>query len=204
MELEGTTQVNSLPSSTLNQPEQPAQIENIKISNPLQQQISSRENDINTTKNSNLENTEYNELISSLQVASQNGQTKLPDRNISQETTHILTDETIKPNYIPESKNNDYIDNDISPEEIIDYNNNIEKTDSNLDKIYNELKYPILIGILYFLFQLPIIQKYLYKIIPSLFKADGNPNIFGYLLNSTLFAVIYYFLIKSFNYFSKL
>ncbi len=189
----GTTALGELPISGLSNSNIPVvQTENIKISNPLQQQISSRETDINKPSGANESAESYNELIAGLQNASQQGQTELPDRNIPQQTTNLTTDETIQPNYIPESEENKYVENQITNEDVINYNNNLENQNNNLDNIYQELQQPILIAILYFLFQLPIIQKYLYKIIPGLFKSDGNPNIFGYILNSVLFSVIFY------------
>lgn len=201
----GTTALGELPISGLSNSNIPlVQSENIKISNPLQEQISSRETDINKPSGQNESAESYNELIAGLQNASQQGQTELPDRNIPQQTTNLTTDETIQPNYIPESKENKYVENEITNEDVINYNKNLESQSNNFDNIYQELQLPILIAILYFLFQLPIIQKYLYKIIPGLFKSDGNPNIFGYILNSLLFSVIFYALLKGLDYFSSL
>lgn len=201
----GTTALGELPISGLSNSNIPlVQSENIKISNPLQEQISSRETDINKPSGQNESAESYNELIAGLQNASQQGQTELPDRNIPQQTTNLTTDETIQPNYIPESKENKYVENEITNEDVINYNKNLESQSNNFDNIYQELQLPILIAILYFLFQLPIIQKYLYKIIPGLFKSDGNPNIFGYVLNSMLFSVIFYALLKGLDYFSSI
>ena len=145
----------------------------------------------------------YNELIQGLQSASQQGQTTLPDRNIPQNTTNITTDEAIQPNYIPEPQTDNYVDNQVSNEEVLSYNKNLEDSSYNIENIYQELQQPILIAVLYFLFQLPIIQKYLFKIVPSLYKTDGNPNIFGYIINSILFSALFYFLLKGLNYFSS-
>lgn len=201
----GTTALGELPISGLSNSNIPVvQTENIKISNPLQEQISSRETDINKSSGKNEGAESYNELIAGLQNASQQGQTDLPDRNIPQQTTNFTTDETIQQNYIPESEDNKYVENEITNQDVINYNNNLESQTNNFDNIYQELQQPILIAILYFLFQLPIIQKYLYKIIPGLFKSDGNPNIFGYILNSLLFSVIFYALLKGLDYFSSL
>ena len=203
--MEGTTSLGELPLSTSHNSNIPVvQSENIQISNPLQQQISSRETDINNSSTQNQTVESYNELIQGLQSASQQGQTALPDRNIPQETTNITNDESIQPNYIPESKSENYIDNLVSSEEVLNYNENLEKKNYNIENIYQELHQPILIAVLYFLFQLPIIQKYLYKIIPALFKSDGNPNIYGYIINSLLFGIIFYFLLKGLNYFSSI
>lgn len=205
--MEGTSDITSLPNYSDEKSEIPAQqnsnvslninsTENIKISNPISQQVA-------------LDNVaspeQYNEIIASLQKASQSGQTQLPDRNISQNTDNIITDDAVKLNYIPktETETEKYIDNTITTDEVINYNNSLEKTENSIDFIYQELKIPIIITILYFLFQLPIIQKYLYKVIPGLYKTDGNPNFLGYLLNSILFGSIFYFITKSLDYISS-
>ncbi len=203
--MSGTTSVNDLPIfNSSNSNIQLVQSENINISNPLQQQIPSRELDINTSNNDLTNIESYNELISGLQNASKNGQTTLPDRNIPQNTTSHTIDEIIQPNYIPENKEYKYVENEITNNDIISYNKKMKDEINSIDNYYQEFQQPILIAILYFLFQLPIIHKYLYKIIPSLFKADGNPSFIGYLLNSIIFSIIFYLLTKIINYFSSI
>ena len=119
--------------------------------------------------------------------ASQSGITTLPSRDIPMNTNTIVQDEQIKPNYVPENNNN-YINDNITITDTINVdNNNINR----LDEFYNNLQTPILLAILYFIFQLPIFQKYLIKYIPSLFGKDGNKNIYGYIFYSILFGITY-------------
>ena len=181
----------------------PAQIENIAISNPLETQISSRETDINKMSNQAQDQQNYNEMISSLQKATQSGQTNLPDRNIPTNTNNLTTDANIQQEHIENPPTQFKIENDTTPNDILDHNKKIEDNAAILESYYQELQLPILIAVLYFLFQLPIIQKYLFKIIPALFKSDGNPNIWGYVFNSLAFGLSYYLLIKALNYFSQ-
>ena len=174
----------------------------IAISNPLESQISSRETDIDKISNQNQDQQNYNEMISSLQKATLSGQTNLPDRNIPTTTTNLTTDENIQQEHIPKPSVQFDIENNTTSEDILDHNKKLEKNTSIIENYYQEFHEPILIAVLYFLFQLPIFQKYLYKIIPSLFKSDGNPNVFGYLINSIVFGISFYFIIKGLNYFS--
>ena len=67
---------------------------------------------------------------------------------------------------------------------------------SNLDNLYDEIQVPLLIGVLFFLFQLPVFKKILYKYFPILFFKDGNVNIYGYSFMSVLFSVFYYLIHK--------
>ena len=63
--------------------------------------------------------------------------------------------------------------------------------------LFNELQIPIIIALLYFLFQLPAIKKYSKAMMPFLFKEDGNPNLYGYVVNSIMFASMVYVLLKA-------
>ena len=63
---------------------------------------------------------------------------------------------------------------------------------------------PLLVAILYFLFNLPIIRKYMYKYIPNIFNKDGNPNFIGYIVNSILFGLLYYIMNNSIQNLTKI
>ena len=140
----------------------------------------------------------YNELVGQIQQADKMGATQLPSRDIPQITNDITMDTSTKPNYIPEQeKIEDYINNYQTPDELIEENQLDETRMDSLELTYRELQMPLLIAILYFLFNLPIVRKYLRGFIPNLFKSDGNPNLTGYIVNSLLFAFIYYLLNKA-------
>lgn len=140
----------------------------------------------------------YNELVGQIQQADKMGATQLPSRDIPQITNDITMDTSTKPNYIPEQeKIEDYINNYQTPDEIIEENQQDETRMDSLELTYRELQMPLLIAILYFIFNLPIVRKYLRGFIPNLFKSDGNPNLTGYIVNSLLFAFIYYLLNKA-------
>jgi hypothetical protein len=72
---------------------------------------------------------------------------------------------------------------------------------NSLDDMYNEIQTPLLLGVLYFLFQLPFFRKFLFSYIPILFANDGNLNINGYIFTSALYGLIYYVLNKTTHYF---
>jgi hypothetical protein len=66
----------------------------------------------------------------------------------------------------------------------------------NMENIYRLIQIPLLVGILYFAFQLPITRKYILKYLPSVFNSDGNYNISGLVFMSVLFALGYFGLTK--------
>jgi hypothetical protein len=75
------------------------------------------------------------------------------------------------------------------------YNTNLNRQNS-LDDMYNEIQTPLLLSVLYFLFQLPFFRKFLYGYFPILFSNDGNLNINGFMFSSVLFGLIFYGLNK--------
>ena len=109
----------------------------------------------------------------------------------------LLWMKQLNQNYISEQERlEDYIQNYETPDELIEKNQQDEKNQDSLENFYQEMQMPILIAILYFLFNLPIIRKYLYKFLPKMFEKDGNPNLYGYVFNSLVFAFLYYLLTK--------
>jgi hypothetical protein len=90
-------------------------------------------------------------------------------------------------NYIDDYETNDNI--------IQNYNKKL-KNDNTLDTLYDEIQVPLLLVILYFIFQLPIFKSTLFKYIPLLCGKDGNMNINGIVFTSILYGGLYYFLSK--------
>ena len=172
--------------------------ENIKLEidhNKIQQQ---RDNDPAINQQN------LNNFITGIQQASAAGMTALPSRDIPQNQEVLTRDQQIKPNYIPapDQQQQDYIREHQTNEDIIrEHMRRQQKTDS-LDNLYNELQIPILLAVLYFTFQLPVVRKNVFKFLPSLFSKDGNPNLSGYIMNSLLFAALYFGLNKGMKYFA--
>jgi hypothetical protein len=135
-----------------------------------------------------------NRFVNDIQQASANGGLNLPSRDIPQNPTNITNDETIQENYIPKTSNNDYITEYQTNEQILNKNYNKDENKKKIDNIYNQLSTPLLISLLYFLFQLPVVRNNFYKLFPMCYTVSGNFNILGYILNSILFGLIYFVL----------
>jgi hypothetical protein len=151
-----------------------------------------------------LDQNTISQIVSGLQQASITGATQLPSRDIPQTIDNLIQDPAIQQNYIPPEQNKDYIrEYDEDNNAIINnYNKNIRYKDS-LDELYDEIQVPLLISVLYFLFQLPIFKKYLYKFFPALFSKDININLYGLLFMSALFGLLFYLLSKVMATYSK-
>ena len=143
----------------------------------------------------------YNEIIGQIQHADKMGATRLPSRDIPQNPTSITMDENVKPNFIPEDIDArrdapDYIANYETPNDVLEKYDADEENRENLEILYRELQTPILLAVLYFLFNLPAVRKGLHRFIPNLFGSDGNPNLYGYAFNSIAFAALFFALNK--------
>ena len=145
-----------------------------------------------------------NKIISGIQQAAENDMTSLPNRDIPYQPERITRDPQTQPNYIPKTaKNSDYIEEDMDYEEMMKRNKNEKNEKDRLDIIYDELQTPVVISILFFAFQLPIINKLILKFAPSLFFNDGNPKFTGYLFKTSLFSFLYYVSNKVLTTFSE-
>ena len=137
-----------------------------------------------------------NELVSGIQQASANGGTSLPSRDIPTNTVHFADDQ-VKPNYVPQQEQSDYIHNTDTEQDILARRMKNQNSRDSLEILYDEFQIPIIIGLLYFIFQLPIVKSKVLAILPSLFNKDGNPNLTGYIINSVFFGLAYYIISKS-------
>ncbi len=143
-----------------------------------------------------LDQTTINQIVSGLQQASTTGATQLPSRDIPRNIDGITQDPYIQPNYIPPPQIRDYINEDETTEKMVQNYNRDLKNSNSLDDMYSEVQTPLLLAVLFFLFQLPFFKKLLLSYIPALFLKDGNYNINGYIFLSILFGLIYYVINK--------
>ena len=150
-----------------------------------------------------LDQVTISQIVNGLQQASLAGATQLPSRDIPLQTEQLTNDAQINPNYIPQpsQRDRDYI-NDANYDDINDYYR-ADKNQNSLDSLYDELQAPLLLAVLYFLFQLPFFKKSIFKYFPFFCNSDGNYNFNGLVFTCFLFGFIYYSLSKSVRNFSK-
>ena len=144
-----------------------------------------------------LDQNTINQIVNGLQYASSTGVTQLSSRDIPMTTNTITQDPSIQPNYIPPiKKTEDYIEDNENDEDIINSYNKNANIQNSLDDLYSEIQTPLLLSIMYFLFQLPFFRKNLFAFFPFLFSKDGNFNLYGFLFTSVLFGTVFYILNK--------
>ena len=144
-----------------------------------------------------------NRIVRGIQSAADTGMTQLPSRHIPMDTNHVTQDQQIKPNYIPPPEKRNYIEEEESIEAAIAENKSNQKATDRLDHLYEEIQLPILIMLLFFIFQMPFVQMKLKTTLPSLFLKDGNPTLSGYAFKTVLFGLGFYGLQKASVYLSE-
>lgn len=143
-----------------------------------------------------------------IQQLNQLGHQRLPSRDIVQDTSQYLHDDAVHANYIPKpSQQSDFVREHYElTEKRLQEHEDKKRRESKLDWILTEIQTPILVAILFFLFQLPVINTLIFKRLAflSLYDADGNFNLLGLILKSSLFGSVYYSLRSMMNFLSEI
>jgi hypothetical protein len=157
------------------------------------------QSDPSSSSSLSLDQNTISQIVNGLQQASIAGMTALPSRDIPRNTDSIVADPHVQPNYIPPpvSTRQDYI----SDEQV--YITTEKDSRNSFDTLYDEIQAPLLLGMLYFIFQLPTFKRFFFQYFSFLFNNDGNYNIQGFFFMSFLFGFLYYILIKLMSHFSK-
>lgn len=123
-------------------------------------------------------------------------QQRLPSRDIPMNQLQFQQDEEIQPNYVPRAKlTSDYIrEYEAASEESLRSHEREKHREKTAGNLFSDLQVPILIAVLYFIFQMPIVTTLLYKYFSflTIHNADGNMNFTGLLLKSVLFGSLFY------------
>jgi len=189
---------NSLATSTMNSSAMNSSATNDQIKNYGEQLNAER-----AANNAQINPIDYtSQLTSVLKEANAVGATLLPSRDIPQNTLSIQSDQQIKPDYIPE-KANDYIGDILNKEKIISDQQKKQNTSDNVEYIFQRIQMPLLIGLLYFIFQLPYVRQSIFAMFPNLYYKDGSQKLSGYIFNSILFSSFYGFILVAINYLNK-
>ena len=170
---------------------------------PIPQQGPS-EPQVSTGVPQTLDRESINSIVTGLQQASAAGVTQLMSRDMPTSSDHIVNDQQVDVNYVPpvDENHDNYLDREEDDEDILNaYNKKVSK-ENQFDKLYDDLQTPLMLAILFFIFQLPFLKKQLFLLVPALFMNDGNYNLYGFLVVSILFAVSYQLITKSLDLFN--
>ena len=167
-------------------------------------QNSVEQNSMNRKNIAELSKDSINKIIQGLQDASQTGSTNLPSRDIPMMTEQIMQDNSARPNFVPSppAEKANYIQDEETMETLINQKKNQHK--NNMDNFYDEIQTPLLIMIMYFIFQLPTFKNSMLKNFPLFFFKNKEYNFKGMVFNTILFGGFYYLIMKSIKYLSEL
>ena len=154
-----------------------------------------------------VDTTQYNAYLPPASATNE-PQVRLPSRDIPMETSGYMQDEEIQPNYIPKPKLNvDYLrDYEVTDDIELKTHKQKKHRESMIDTLLTEFQAPIFVAILFFIFQMPVVNSLLYKRLSFLpiYNMDGNINFHGLLLKSAIFGAFYYSMKNIIDYISSI
>jgi hypothetical protein len=115
-----------------------------------------------------------------------NTKTELPSRDIPRETLEHVADPQITPTYIP-PKPAPYIES--QPVHV----------ESKLERFADDFRIPIMIALLYFIYETSAVHTFLVRIAPTLITDTTS----GLLIKSVCFGMMYYATFMGMDYLSK-
>lgn len=140
-------------------------------------------------------------------------QQHLPSRDIPMNSvqSHYTHDEQIQSNYIPPlpdhvRKTTEYIKQyDEATERKIEGHEQMKQKQSRMDSLIEQGQLPFLVAILFFIFHMPIVSSYIFTRFAFLeiYNSDGNFNVYGLLLKSSIFGIVFYGLSKGITFLSE-
>ena len=144
----------------------------------------------------------------SLEMLQNMTQQRLPSRDIPTNTVQCSNDEAVQPNYIPKHNvERDYVKDhyDMTEQNLKEYEQQ-KRQQNHWDSILNDIQVPFFIAILFFFFQLPILNTFIFKRFSflSLYNEDGNFNMAGLFFKSLMFGTMYYSVHKFTTFISEI
>lgn len=154
------------------------------------------------TQNAELSKDSINKIIEGLQQASTSGSTSLQSRDIPMSMDQITHDFTARPNFVPATEKINYIQDEETMETLIKQKR--EEKKNQMEYFYDEIQTPLLVMVMFFVFQLPIFKKSMVNNFQAFFQRNGNYNLKGMVFTTVLFGGFYYSIIKTIKYLSEL
>ena len=131
-------------------------------------------------------------MMQNIEHASKQGMTSLNTPLETQSTVNIMTDNTSNSNFIPETTTTDYIDNYLSPAQINALQQQQENNNNKYETIFETIKLPLVVALLFLIFTLPSTKLFLFKQLPFFFNTDMSFTTKGQIAISFIFAALYY------------
>jgi hypothetical protein len=198
-----STSISSLPNElSIEKNKEPVTL-NVKEKN-FNEKISHQNPAPAITQTAELSKDSINKIIEGLQQASSSGSTSLQSRDIPMSMEQITHDFTARPNFVPNTaaEKVNYIQDEETMETLIKQKR--EEKKNQMEYFYDEIQTPLLVMVMFFVFQLPIFKKSMVNNFQAFFHRNGNYNLKGMVFTTVLFGGFYYSIIKTIKYLSEL
>jgi hypothetical protein len=198
-----STSISSLPNElSIEKNKEPITL-NVKEKN-FNEKISQQNTAPAITQTAELSKDSINKIIEGLQQASSSGSTSLQSRDIPMSMEQITHDFTARPNFVPNTaaEKVNYIQDEETMETLIKQKR--EEKKNQMEFFYDEIQTPLLVMVMFFVFQLPIFKKSMVNNFQAFFHRNGNYNLKGMVFTTVLFGGFYYSIIKTIKYLSEL
>ena len=119
--------------------------------------------------------------------------TSLPPRDIPRETIAQTVDPQVNTTYVP-PKQPAYIE-----QQQVQY---VQPTQGKIEKLLDEFKLPILLSVLYFIFQLPAMNAFIIRMIPSV-AVNTELTMVGIGVKSIMYGAAYHFAMMGIDYLNQ-
>jgi hypothetical protein len=125
----------------------------------------------------------------------------LPPRDMPMDQTQYTNDEQIQANYIPPIPlENINTTNEFMRQYEIEKNKELQthqekkKKKSKKEEIVEQTQIPIFVAVLFFLFNMPLVNSMIFKRLAflNIYDSDGHFNTYGLFLKSASFGLLYY------------
>jgi hypothetical protein len=134
------------------------------------------------------------------QMPQQMPQQTLPSRDIPQDQGSLVQDIQVQPNYVPPVPDTvrttaEYMKQyDETTDRKIAAHKQEKESQSRMDKMVEQGQVPVLVAMLFFIFQMPIVDVYVFKYLSfmALHDTDGNFTLNGLIMRSAAFGAIFY------------
>ena len=126
------------------------------------------------------------------------------NRGVPQDTTAYQHDEQVIANHIPMPKlTTDYLrEYEEKLKSLSVEHQKAKHQESLLTSVYDEMQIPILIGVMFFMFQMPFVNSAMFKYLSfmKIYNEDGNLNLYGMVFKSIVFGLLYFGFIRITTY----
>lgn len=129
------------------------------------------------------------------QYMQQQQQMPLPSRDMPMDMSHLTNDIETTANYVPPPKHKNYIAaTDDDETELRQKKKRKDRRARMAEDLFDMLQRPMILGLIFFLFQMPALNGFIHRNMPflNMYNGEGGITTWGITIKSVLFGIIVY------------